>query len=90
MRAAASAPPAPPPFRAAAACACLRARRRAPPSSAYAERAHPARRQGGGSVSVQKEVDPSLIAGLTITFGDKFIDMSVASQMKRLNALLMD
>ena len=39
---------------------------------------------------MQKEVDPSLIAGLTITFGDKFIDMSVASQMKRLNALLMD
>jgi len=41
-----------------------------------------------GNVSVTTKIDPSLIAGMTISFGDKFIDMSVASQMKRLNALL--
>merc|ERR1711957_33060 len=44
---------------------------------------------GTGKVSVQTELDPSLIAGMTITFGDKYIDMSVASQVKRLNTLLM-
>ena len=44
---------------------------------------------GKGKVSVKTELDPSLIAGMTITFGDRYIDLSVASQMKRLNTLLM-
>lgn len=44
---------------------------------------------GAGKVTVETKLDPSLIAGMTITFGDKYIDMSVASQMKRLNAMLM-
>ena len=44
---------------------------------------------GTGKVTVETKLDPSLIAGMTVTFGDKYIDMSVASQMKRLNSLLM-
>jgi len=43
---------------------------------------------GSGKVTVETKLDPSLIAGMTITFGDKYIDMSVASQVKRLNAML--
>jgi len=43
---------------------------------------------GSGKVTVETKLDPSLIAGMTITFGDKYIDMSVASQVKRLDAML--
>ena len=45
-------------------------------------RPHPTAQTGGsGKVTVETKLDPSLIAGMTITFGDKYIDMSVASQV---------
>lgn len=36
------------------------------------------------------KVDPALINGITIELGDKFLDMSVATQLKKLQALLAD
>jgi len=36
------------------------------------------------------KVDPALINGFTIELGDKFLDMSVATQLKKLQALLSD
>ena len=42
----------------------------------------------GSKVSMTTNVDSSLVAGITIEIGDKFIDLSVASQIKRLQTLL--
>lgn len=42
----------------------------------------------GSKVSMTSKVDPSLVAGITIMLGDKFIDLSVASQIKRLQSML--
>lgn len=36
------------------------------------------------------KVDPALINGITIELGDKFLDLSVATQLKKLQALLAD
>merc|ERR1712046_426940 len=36
------------------------------------------------------KVEPALINGITIELGDKFLDMSVATQLKKLQALLSD
>lgn len=42
----------------------------------------------GSKVSTTIKVDSSLVAGITIMLGDKFIDLSVASQIKRLQSML--
>jgi len=42
----------------------------------------------GSKVSMTTAVDSDLVAGITIEMGDKFIDLSVASQIKRLQAML--
>jgi len=46
--------------------------------------------EGSGSVSTEVKVDPGLINGITIEFGDKFLDMSASSQLKKLQQLLSD
>jgi len=35
-------------------------------------------------------VDPALISGITIECGDSFIDLSVATELKKLHTLLSD
>jgi F-type H+-transporting ATPase subunit O len=47
---------------------------------------------GGGksSINVSTKVDPGLISGFTIEIGDKFLDCSVATQLKKLQGLLKD
>lgn len=42
----------------------------------------------GQAVTVSYSVDPGLISGHTIEMGDKFIDYSAATQLKKLTALL--
>jgi F0F1-type ATP synthase delta subunit len=48
--------------------------------------------QGPGqkSFTLTTKVDAALISGITVEFGDKFMDLSVASQLKKLQALLFD
>ena len=36
------------------------------------------------------KVDEALLNGYTVELGDKFIDLSVATQLKKLQALLSD
>ena len=36
------------------------------------------------------QVDPSLIGGVIVTIGDKYIDMSIASKIKQYNAVLRE
>jgi F-type H+-transporting ATPase subunit O len=45
---------------------------------------------GKGNITLTTHVDPGLVNGITIELGDKFIDLSVASQLKKLQALLSD
>lgn len=45
---------------------------------------------GQKSFTLTTKVDPALINGITIEFGDKFMDLSVAAQLKKLQALLFD
>ena len=43
---------------------------------------------GQTKVNIEVKVNPGLIKGVTIEVGDKFIDYSVASQLKKLVVLL--
>ncbi|XP_061176178.1 ATP synthase subunit O, mitochondrial-like [Saccostrea echinata] len=38
--------------------------------------------QKGQKLYLETEVDPSLVGGMTVTIGDKFIDMSLKSKIK--------
>jgi len=44
----------------------------------------------GASMTTTVKVDEALINGITIEMGDKFLDLSVATQLKKLQALLAD
>jgi F-type H+-transporting ATPase subunit O len=41
-------------------------------------------RLSGGKYSVQYEVDPSIVGGLQIYFGDSFLDCSLATRLNRV------
>ena len=45
---------------------------------------------GAKKISLSTKVDPALISGITVEIGDKFLDYSVATQLKKLQALLKD
>ncbi|KAK6182891.1 hypothetical protein SNE40_010473 [Patella caerulea] len=42
----------------------------------------------GESIQLQMNVDPSLIGGMVVTIGDKYIDMSIASKVKTYTSLI--
>ena len=44
--------------------------------------------EGQKDAEITISVNPGLIEGMTIEIGDKFIDMSVATQLKKLQTLL--
>ena len=46
--------------------------------------------KGQTKLSVSTKVDPGLISGLTVEIGDKYLDYSVATQLKKLQQLLKD
>ena len=48
--------------------------------------------QEGGQkkISLTTKVDASLVSGITVEIGDRFLDYSVATQLKKLQALLKD
>ena len=41
-------------------------------------------------VDTTRALDPALVSGITVEIGDKFLDYSVATQLKKLQALLKD
>ncbi|ORX94009.1 F1 complex, OSCP/delta subunit of ATPase [Basidiobolus meristosporus CBS 931.73] len=45
---------------------------------------------GSKKLTVQNKVNPTILGGLVIEFGDKTIDMSVSSKVAKLNKLLTD
>ncbi|KAK9764839.1 ATP synthase F0 subcomplex subunit OSCP atp5 [Basidiobolus ranarum] len=45
---------------------------------------------GSKKLTVQNKVNPSILGGLVIEFGDKTIDMSVSSKVTKLNKMLTD
>jgi len=46
--------------------------------------------EGNKKMITTLKVDPALINGITVELGDKYLDMSVATQLKKLQALLSD
>ena len=49
-----------------------------------------AQEKGQTKISLSTKVDPSLVSGITVEIGDKFLDYSVATQLKKLQSLLKD
>ena len=45
---------------------------------------------GQSKISLTTKVDASLVSGITVEIGDKFLDYSVATQLKKLQGLLKD
>ena len=46
--------------------------------------------QGADSkMTIETRIDPSLINGMTIEVGDKYLDLSVSTQLKKLHQLLL-
>lgn len=45
---------------------------------------------GGGqkSILMSTKIDPSIIGGLIVSIGDKYIDMSIASKVKKYTEIL--
>ena len=41
-----------------------------------------------GNVSITTAIDPALVAGVTIEVGDRYMDLSAATQLKKLQSLL--
>lgn len=46
--------------------------------------------EGQSKLSVSTKVDAALVSGITVEIGDKFLDYSVATQLKKLQQLLKD
>ena len=44
----------------------------------------------GSTIALETKVDPGLVSGITVEIGDKFLDYSVATQLKKLQSLLKD
>lgn len=44
----------------------------------------------GKTLKISNKVDPSIVGGLVVEFGDNTIDLSVSSKITRLNKLLTD
>ena len=44
--------------------------------------------QKGQSLKISTKVDPSIVGGLVVVIGDRYIDMSLASKIERYTTLL--
>ena len=47
-----------------------------------------AQEAGQKKINLSTKVDPSLVSGITVEIGDKYLDCSVATQLKKLQSLL--
>jgi F-type H+-transporting ATPase subunit O len=55
---------------------------------AMAKKAIEAKLKPGETVTLTTAIDPRLIGGVTIQMGDKFVDLSIARQIKDIEKLL--
>ncbi len=46
-------------------------------------------RAGASNVILETKVNPSLIGGLTVKVGDKFMDLSLASRISNIKDVMM-
>lgn len=46
--------------------------------------------QPGQSLALEEKIDPSIISGIVIDIGDKHVDMSVLSRVRKLQAIVRD
>lgn len=44
--------------------------------------------KGNETIQLTAKVDPSLIGGMVVSIGDKYVDMSVASKVKKYTELI--
>lgn len=44
----------------------------------------------GETIKIELKVDPSLIGGMVVSIGDKYVDMSVATKIKKYTAIIQD
>ena len=44
--------------------------------------------QKGQKILVNYKVDPALIGGMVVSIGDKFVDMSMSSKLKKYSELI--
>lgn len=49
-----------------------------------------AKSAGGQKIKFTHKVNPSIQGGLTVDFGDRSVDLSVATKVRRLNNLLSE
>lgn len=64
--------------------------RSAMPCPTCQPRPAPVQEPGQTKINLTTTVDASLISGITVEIGDKFLDASVATQLKKLQGLLKD
>ena len=46
--------------------------------------------QKGQSLKLTTAVDPSILGGLVVVIGDRYVDMSLATKIQRYSALLQE
>ena len=46
--------------------------------------------KAGQKLSLQESVDPSIIGGVILSMGDKFVDMSILARVKKLQQIVRD
>lgn len=44
----------------------------------------------GETIKIELKVDPSIIGGLIVSIGDKYVDMSVASKIKKYSEIIQN
>jgi len=44
----------------------------------------------GETIKLELKVDPSLIGGMIVSIGDKYVDMSVATKIKKYTEIIQD
>lgn len=44
--------------------------------------------KSGQSIIIKSRVDPSILGGLVVSIGDKYVDMSTASKIKKYSELI--
>lgn len=42
----------------------------------------------GENIILEMKVDPSIIGGMIVSIGDKYVDMSIASKIKKYSTLI--